>query len=160
MKNRRFFMILIFSLAMNAAFVSVAGYGYYHNRSRLHPGSDHPSQNHGHFYEALGLTPAQLTKIGPMAATFHEQLNRLHADMAVKKVALITLLRDERTSRNRIETLRREMAAIQDGIQKTVIAHILQIKTILNARQRERFFDLLHKSMIRERNLFDFAGEG
>jgi hypothetical protein len=39
------------------------------------------------------------------------------------------------------------MAGIQDGIQKEVIAHILETKKILDSKQQERFFALMRQSM-------------
>ena len=46
-----------------------------------------------------------------------------------------------------IENLRREMAGIQDAIQKEVISHIIETKKILDAKQQQRFFDLMKQSM-------------
>ncbi len=159
MKNKWIAMILVLSLAMNAAVLAAAGYGYYHNRSRpTAAGGQSPEGDH-HFYEMLGLTPAQLEKMTPMAASFHERLKSLHSGMDKKKAAMIGLLAGESVALNRIEALRKEMAAIQDEIQKTVIAHVLDVKAVLDPDQQERFFDLLRQSMTRERGVFSGAGE-
>jgi Spy/CpxP family protein refolding chaperone len=144
---------------MNAAFLTAAGYGYFTDRSRSSPGVGHPFNKAHHFYEMLELTQAQSTQMHPLATSFHEQLDRLHADMAVKKASMISILRGENAEDDRVEILRREMAAIQDRIQKTVIAHIFDVEAILNSDQRERFFDLLHESMRQERAMFIPSGE-
>jgi hypothetical protein len=47
-----------------------------------------------------------------------------------------------------IEKLRREMAGIQDEIQREVITHIRESKKILDHNQQQRFFDLMRRSMI------------
>jgi hypothetical protein len=41
------------------------------------------------------------------------------------------------------------MAGIQDEIQREVIAHITELKKILDPDQQKRFFDLMRQSMIR-----------
>jgi Spy/CpxP family protein refolding chaperone len=158
MQNRWIAMVLIVSLVINAAFVAAAGYGYFYNRNRSRLDAiTHSKKNH-HFYEMLDLSQTQLKKITPMAESFHERLNHLYAEMEIKKKTMIALLSGEKTTEDRIEALRREMANIQSNIQKTVIAHILDVKAILNAHQRELFFDLLHASMTHDHHMFDPAG--
>ena len=154
MRNRWVTMILVLSLAMNAAVLAVAGYNYYGSSSQPTTAAGHSPEGDHHFYEKLELTPAQLAKMPPMAATFHESLKSLHSEIDEKKDALINLLGGEDVAATRIEVLRKEMAAIQDGIQKTVIAHVLDVKEILDSSQRERFFDLLRRSMTREQAMF------
>ena len=159
MKNRWITMILVLSLAMNAAVLAVAGYSHYHNSSQPLTVVGHSPEGDHHFYEELGLTPAQMAKMTPMAATFHESLINLHSEMDEKKNAMISLLGGEDVASARIEALRIEMAAIQDRIQKTVIAHVLDVKEILDSSQRERFFDLIDRSMTQEYGMFVRAGE-
>jgi Spy/CpxP family protein refolding chaperone len=152
MKNRWIAMILVLSLAINTAVLAVAGYNYYGSRQPTTTAGHSPEGDH-HFYEKLGLTPAQLAKMTPMAATFHESLKSLRSEMDEKKDAMTSLLGGEDVAPSRIEALRIEMAAIQDGIQKTVIAHVLDVKEILDSSQRVRFFNLLHRSMTREHGM-------
>lgn len=159
MRNRWVAMILVLSLAVNAAVLVVAGYGYYHNSRQPSTAAGHSPEGDHHFYEKLGLTPAQLAKMTPMAAAFHESLKSLHSEMDQKKDVMISLLEGEDVAPTRIEALRIEMAAIQDGIQKTVIVHVFDVKEILDSGQRERFFDLLRQSMTREHGMFVRAGE-
>jgi Spy/CpxP family protein refolding chaperone len=159
MKNRWIVMILVLSLAMNAAVLAVVGYNYYSNRSQPNTTVGHLSERDHHFYEVLKLTPEQLAKMNPMAAAFHERLKQFHSEMEKKKDAMISLLGVEGVAPTRIEDLRMEMAAIQDNIQKTVIAHVLDVKEILNSSQREQFFDLLRTSMTQEHGMFVRTGE-
>jgi Spy/CpxP family protein refolding chaperone len=159
MKNRWIAMILVLSLAMNTAALAVGGYNWYCGRHLSSTALHSPDKREHHFYEVLGLTPDQLAKVTPMAATFHESLKSLQSEMGEKKEAMINLLEGEGAPPTRIEALRMEMAAIQDGIQKTVIAHVLDVKEILDAGQQERFFDLLRRSMAQERGMFVRTGE-
>jgi Spy/CpxP family protein refolding chaperone len=82
----------------------------------------------------------------PLAQKFHGQLAELGASMEEKKGLLMDLLQKEGDPL-RIEELRKEMASIQDEIQKGVILHIAEIKKILDPRQQEQFFNLMRQSM-------------
>ena len=159
MQNRWIAMILVLSLAMNTAVLTVAGYKYYKRNRDLSEATLHSQERNYHFYEKLGLTPVQLAKMNPMANTFHKNLKSLHSDMEAKKNAMINLLSGENVSPARIEEIRKDMATIQDRIQKVVIAHVLDVKEILNPIQRKRFFELLSKSMHQEPGIFIRAGE-
>ena len=159
MQNRWIAMILVLSLAMNTAVLTVAGYKYYKQNRRLSEATLHSQERNYHFYQKLGLTPVQLAKMNPMANTFHKSLKSLHSDMEAKKIAMINLLSGENVSPARIEEIRKEMATIQDSAQKVVIAHVLDVKEVLNPSQRKRFFELLSKSMHQEPGIFIRAGE-
>ena len=159
MKNRWIAMLLVLSLAMNTAVLTVAGYKYYMRNRDLSEATLHSRERNYHFYEKLGLTPVQLAKMNPMANTFHKSLKSLHSDMEAKKIAMINLLSGENVSPARIEEIRKEMATIQDSIQKVVIAHVLDVKEVLDPSQRKRFFELLSKSMHQEPGIFIRAGK-
>jgi len=154
MQNRWLVMILVLSLAMNTAVLATVGYSYSHNKHQPAATSGTPHEMRHHFYDVLGLTPAQMTKMTPMADAFHHRLKILHATMNAKKDAMIHFLATQNVDRVRIEALRKEMAAVQGKIEKTVIAHLLDVKAILDPGQRERFFGLLRKNMHQEPGMF------
>lgn len=158
MQNRWISTVLIVSVAMNAAFIAVAGYGYFRNRSMHDSGASHLLRQGRHHYEALELSQTQLEEITPIATVFHKQLDHLHGDMEIKKKAMINVLRDEKPSQQQVDALRKEMAAIQDRVQAMVIAHILDVKAILDSGQQERFFELLNESMSKDPQMFIPAG--
>jgi hypothetical protein len=159
MKNRWIARILVLSVGMNAAVLAVAGYKYFGSSSRPAATGGHSHDVAHHFYKVLGLSSTQLEQMKPLADSFHNRLNKLHSKMGQKKDTLINLLGGDGESPTRIERLRREMAAIQDSIQKTVIAHVLDVKQILDSGQRKRFFDLLRRSMAQDNSLFVDPGE-
>ena len=88
-----------------------------------------------------------------MAQKFHLRTAELGAAMKERKEVFVTLLQGDGDP-GKIEDLRKEMAGIQDEIQKEVIIHITELKTILNPDQQRRFFDLMRKSMGTEKNPF------
>jgi Spy/CpxP family protein refolding chaperone len=144
-------IILVLSLAINAGVLATTGYHYYHN-APMAPSAPCPvSPGDTHLYQSIGLSAAQLSKIEPLAQKFHDRLAALGASMEEKKRSLIDLLQNE-DDPARAENLRKEMAIIQDEIQREVIVHITEFKKILDAKQQERFFDLMRQSMIHVQN--------
>ena len=122
------------------------GYHYYVNASTPSTAPCPISPGDSHLYQSLGLSNAQLAKMEPLAQKFHGRLGELAALMEEKKGLLMDLLQKEGDP-VRIEELRKEMAGIQDEIQREVISHIIETKKILDAKQQQRFFDLMKQSM-------------
>ncbi len=146
MKSKWLTVVLVLSLAVNAGILATMGYSYYRSNSLPPSGPCPMSPGDSHLYQALGLSKAQLTRMDPLAQKFHGRLAELGAAMEEKKEVLVTLLQNN-SDPAKIENLRREMAGIQDEIQKEVITHITELKNILNPDQQQRFFDLMRQSM-------------
>jgi Spy/CpxP family protein refolding chaperone len=147
MRSKWLTFLLILSLAVNAAVLATLGYHYYHDTSLTQSAPCPMSPGDSHLYQSLGLSDTQLSKMEPLAQKFHARLGELAALMEEKKETLIALLQKHSDPAS-IENLRREMAAIQDEIQKEVITHIMDSKKILDSSQQQRFFDLMRQSMI------------
>ena len=124
------------------------GYHYYVNASTPSSAPCPMSPGDSHLYQSLGLSKVQLSKMEPLAQKFHARLAELGALMEEKKETLTDLLQKDSDPAS-IENLRKEMAAIQDEIQKEVITHIMESKKILDPNQQQRFFDLMRQSMTR-----------
>ena len=147
MKAKIFIFILVFSLAINAAVLATMGYHYY-RISYLIPSAPCPVSPEGHhLYQDIGLSNQQLAQMDPLAQKFHSRLEKLSASMEGKKEFLLDLLSQKEIEQGKIEGLRKEMAGIQDEIQKEVIEHILETRRILDAEQQQRLFDLMRRSM-------------
>src|SRR4030042_6137174 len=148
MKSKWLTVVLVLSLAINAGVLASMGYHYYVNASTSSTAPCPMSPGDSHLYQSLGLSNAQLAKIDPLAQKFHGRLAELGAVMEEKKETFITLLQ-ENSDPVKIENLRKEMAVIQDEIQKEVITHITELRKILDPDQQQRFFDLMRQSMTR-----------
>ena len=146
MRSKWLIIILFLSLAINAGVLATTGYHYYRNASRTPSVPCPVSPEDTHLYQSLGLSDVQLSKMDPLAREFHGRLGELGASMEEKKRILIDLLEKDSTPAS-IENLRKEMAAIQDEIQKEVITHIMESMKILDPSQQQRFFDLMRESM-------------
>jgi Spy/CpxP family protein refolding chaperone len=148
MKHKWLTVVLILSLAINAGVLVSMGYHYYVNASTPSSAPCPMSPGDSHLYQSLGLSKVQLSKMEPLAQKFHARLAELGVLMEEKKETLTDLLQKDSDPAS-IEALRKEMAGIQDEIQKEVIVHIMESKKILDPQQQQRFFDLMRQNMTR-----------
>jgi len=148
MKSKWLTVILVLSLAINAGVLVSMGYHYYVNASTPSTAPCPMSPGDSHLYQSLGLSKVQLSKMEPLAQKFHARLAELGVLMEEKKETLTDLLQKDSDPAS-IEALRKEMAGIQDEIQKEVITHITELKKILDPQQQQRFFDLMRQNMTR-----------
>ena len=147
MKGKVFVFVLFLSLAINASILGTMGYHYYRDASLAKDAPCPLSPVHQHLYQQLGLSTPQLAQMEPVAQKFHERLGELEAAMKGKNERLVELLGQKDVDPGQVERLRREIAEIQDEIQKEVIAHILETKRILDQKQQNQFFALMSQSM-------------
>jgi hypothetical protein len=143
--------VLVLSLAINAAVLATMGYHYYLTASTKTLAPCPVSPGDSHLYQSLGLSDAQLSKMEPLAQKFHGRLAELGAAMEGKRELLVDLLAKDGGPAG-IENLRREMAGIQDEIQREVISHIMETKKILDAKQQQRLYVLIKQNMAGGRN--------
>jgi len=147
MRSKWLSIVLVLSLAVNAGVLATMAYHYFRNDSVVPPAPCPMSPGDSHLYQSLGLSDLQLSKMEPLAQEFHGQLAKLGTAVEEKKESLVKLLSQKDVDPAKIEGLRKEMAGIQDEIQKEVITHIMDSKKILDAEQQQRFFDLMRQSM-------------
>ena len=151
MRSKWLTLILILSLAVNAGVLASMGYHYYVSASTLSTAPCSMSSGDHHLYQFLGLSKDQLGKIDPIAQKFHSRITELGTAMEAKRELLVDILAKGGDSAG-LENVRREMAGIQDEIQKEVITHITELKKILDPEQQRRFFNLMRQSMARGQN--------
>src|SRR4030042_263349 len=125
MRSKWLMIVLFLSLAINAGVLATTGYHYYRSASPIPSAPCPVSPEDSHLYQSLGLSNLQLAKMEPLAQKFHGRLKELGVLMEEKKEALIAFLQ-KASDPVSIENLRKEMAGIQDEIQKEVIVHIME----------------------------------
>jgi Spy/CpxP family protein refolding chaperone len=147
MSKKSLMVALVLSLAMNISILGTSGYHYYRNSGWMRSAPCPLSSTHEHLYQELGLSTIQLSQMEPLAKKFHERLAELRKVMKGKNTRLVELLGQKDIDPGQIEGLRKEMADIQDEIQREVIAHIIESKKIFDPKQQERFLALMRQSM-------------
>ena len=147
MRGKSLIFVLALSLAINASILGTVGYRYYRDSSAAKEVPCPLSPAHQHLYQQLGLSTPQLVKMEPLAQSFHDRLGKLESAMKGKNERLVELLGQKTVDPTQVEAMRREISATQDEIQKEIIAHILETRSILDAKQQKEFFALMGKSL-------------
>ena len=156
MKSNLLKYILVLSLLLNFSLLGTAGYTFYrHNRYRPPLfGYGAPGRvpvgctsNQPYLFEALSLRPEQRKLFEQKAPLFHEALDKQREKVDELRRSLFDLMGADHPDSNAIEATIVEINGVQEDMQKLVVAHMLQFKSILEKDQQKKFFDLVQGGM-------------
>jgi Spy/CpxP family protein refolding chaperone len=162
MRDKFLKYILVFSLLLNFSLLGAAGYTYYRqNRNRTAPFSYGPPKHvpmastaiHRHLFEALSLKPEQRKLFEQKAPLFHEALDKKREEVDRLRESLFELMSVEHPDNKTIEATIAEINGVQEDMQKLVVAHLLEFKSMLDNNQQKKFFDLIQGAMTRRQEI-------
>lgn len=157
MRSRAPGYVLIVSLLLNFSFLGAAAYTYYRHphygppvagpaafQGRPAPLSDMPAS---HLFQELSLRPEQVKLFQQKASVFHRAVLMKSEEVDRLRGSLIALMRaDDRDDRAIEETIE-QINEKQKEIQKAVVSHMLEFKSMLDRDQQKKFLDLIAKAM-------------
>jgi Spy/CpxP family protein refolding chaperone len=155
MKNNLLKYILIVSLLLNFSLLGAAGYTHY-RQTRFRPppfagligGPAHQGYfGPGMLFEGLSLKPEQIKLFQQKAGEFHSGLAKERREVDRLRTSLIALMRADNPDRKTIETTITQINKIQEDMQKTVVSHMLEFKSLLGKDQQQKFLDLIEGAM-------------
>ena len=158
MKDNLLKYILILSLLLNFSLLGAAGYTYYRqNRHQPSPfGYGAPGRAPAgscsiqpHLFEALSLRPEQQKLFEQKAPLFHAALDKKREKVDRLRGSLFDLMRADYPDSEAIEKTIGEINGVQEEMQKMVVAHMLEFKSMLDKDQQKKFFDLIQGAMTR-----------
>ena len=150
--------LLVLSLLLNFSLLGAAGYTYYqktrHQSSpfgygapgRVPMGS---SSIQPHLFDALSLRPEQRNLFEQKAPLFHAALDKKREKVDRLRGSLFDLMRADYPDSEAIEKTIGEINGVQEEMQKMVVAHMLEFKSMLDKDQQKKFFDLIQGAMMR-----------
>jgi Spy/CpxP family protein refolding chaperone len=156
MKNNILRYVLVLSLVLNFSLLGAAGYSYYQqNRYRPLPfGYGAPGRVPAgntsiqpYLFEALSLEPEQRRLFEQKAPLFHQALDKKREEVDRLRRSLFELMGADHPDSEAIEATIAEINGVQEDMQKLVVAHMLQFKSILDKNQQKKFFDLVQGAM-------------
>lgn len=155
MKDNLLKYILIVSLLLNFSLLGAAVYTHY-RQTRFGPppfagligGPVHP----GHFgpgmlFEELSLKPEQIKLFQQKATVFHNALSKERREVDRLRISLIALMRADNPDNKTIETTITHINKIQEDMQKNVVSHMLEFKSMLDKNQQKKFLDMIEGGM-------------
>jgi Spy/CpxP family protein refolding chaperone len=156
MKNSTLKYILIVSLLLNVSLLGAAAHTYYkqvrHYRTApiLGPsGSPGPRAPFGPGmpFEGLSLKPEQMKLFREKAVLFHDGVMKKRQEVDSLGVSLLELMRADSPDNRAIEATIAHINSIQEDIQKTVVSHMLEFKSMLDRDQQNKFLDMIGGAM-------------
>lgn len=146
MKSNLLKFILVVSLALNMSILGAAGYVFYkHSRYVSTPFGK--KINKEFLFKELSLRPEQKRMIEEKAMPFRAEIDKKSDEIAKKRKKLLDLIRQENPDREAIDNIIAEINKIQEEIQRMIVMHILEGKSLLDRDQQKKFLDVIEDAL-------------
>ncbi|MFH0789889.1 MAG: periplasmic heavy metal sensor [Pseudomonadota bacterium] len=151
MKNNFLKYILILSLLLNFSFLGAAGYTHYKQSRYRQPPQINCGVQGGHLFEELSLKPEQIKLFQHKAPLFHSTLNKKRQEVDYLRGSLFGLMGADNPDHQAIEAAITQINDRQHEMQKMVVAHMLEFKSMLDKDQQKKFLGLIEGAMGKRR---------
>jgi Spy/CpxP family protein refolding chaperone len=162
MKSNLLKYILVLSLLLNFSLLGTAGYTYY-QKNRYRPSSfDYGApgrmpvgctSTQPYLFEALSLQPEQRKLFEQKAPLFHQALDKKREEVDRLRRSLFDLMGADHPDSEVIGATIVEINGVQQDMQKLVVAHMLEFKSMLDKDQQKKFFDLVQGAMTKRQEI-------
>jgi Spy/CpxP family protein refolding chaperone len=159
MKDRILKYILIISLLLNVSLLGTAAYTHF-RYTRFGPppfagssgtlGQSGPMGT-GMLFGDLSLKPEQVKLFQQKAVLFHGALDKNRREVDRLRVLLIGFMRADHPDNKAIEATIAQINAMQEAMQKVVVSHMLEFKSMLNKDQQKKFLDMIDGAMVQRK---------
>ena len=159
MKNNILKYILVLSLLMNFSLLGAAAYTHY-RQTRFgpppfvglggppgRPVPFGPGMRANWLFGELSLKPDQLKMFQQKAMVFHEALDKKRQEVDRLRGSLLGLLRQDRPDDKAIQATIGRINKEQEEIQKIVVSHMIEFKSMLDKGQQKKFIDIIEGAM-------------
>jgi len=137
-------MLVVLSLALNAAFIGVWGV----HAVRAHWSAERPEDGGAvgcPLHRRLNVTDEQWRQIEPRLAAFRRDSQSRRREIGRLRGEMIDLIAAERPDRQAMAAKHEEIRAGQRQMQQMVIEHLLAEKEVLTAEQEKELFEMLRR---------------
>jgi Spy/CpxP family protein refolding chaperone len=141
MKNSTLKFLLLISVILNIAILGTIGYSYYRNSSNM-PAPSGPGRR-AFLIKELSLNPEQAELLVKNEQSFHDEIDNMRQQIFLKRLELLNLMKSDKPDTKKIDQTISDIGNMQEGIQRKIVAHIIEVKTMLNNEQQKQFFGLI-----------------
>lgn len=152
MKKKYIFIAIAIITIINLSAFSTMTYYRYCQRQQSYAHKETCSMGNL-FCQKLALSQNQIQQMQKMSIDFHSQADSVSQLLGQKRYTMVEILSNEPEDIPKLDMLLLEIDGLQSDLQKQVISYILKEKTILTTEQRNTFFEIIKKRMIREAHL-------
>jgi len=170
-------IVLVFSLALNLAFVGVWGYHRFYVRPRISRwsddhefrGPDRPDwdgeddrrkwRKGPHLEEKLELDRKQREAVGKARHELAVRMKKGMMEVQQRREELFELLMRPKIERQRVEAALKELNEARGHLTRATVEHMMELKDVLTDEQQRRLFKMIQeKSAGHGRALREFVG--
>ena len=151
--------VLAISLALNFSFLITVGYMHFKQSQYWTTPFGGKIEKNRFPFEGLSLQPEQMGKMKERALSFRREVDEKRNAIAEKRKKLFMLIRTDQPETPAIDATINEMSLMQQNLQKSIVQHILETKSLLNKEQQKKFLDLIENTMHRGRQAECFSQE-
>lgn len=146
MDRRTLLLLLVCSVALNLGFAGAGLLGMTDGAAPdTHAGCPF-GRGDAHLYGHLGLDDAQLERIRPIAADFHGREAEIRAGILGLRSRLLDEMARETPDMAVLDGLLLEIGAGQNRLQRLVMLHVLDMRTIMTPEQGRAFFQEMRRN--------------
>lgn len=138
------------SLAMNLGVAAMFGQRFFKTRPVNNSIGCPIISNDDRLHALLGLSPAQLTAMKPLARDFHENIDKISSEIHAKRDRMMSMMEDDDVDMVKANQTRQDILSLQATLQQTVFEHILHMKQLLNENQKKLLFQAMRQSLAQQ----------
>ena len=146
--------MLVVSLLLNFSLLGAAAYTYFKQpvyRSSFttgHSSSRWNCNRNNHLFRELSLKPGQVKVFQQKADEFHAVLAQKRQEVDQLRNSLIKQMASDVPDSRAIDTIIAQINGKQEEMQKMVVAHMLEFKSMLTQEQQKKFLNLIEGAMV------------
>ena len=151
-------MLALLTVVNVAALVTI---GYHRLRFDAHPRPMVPLVEPGNVMkQELNLSEEQAQEFQARFEKFRTETEPIMDSLEAKKAEMMSEISAEQPSMARLDQLAGEIGALQTQLQKRMILHLLEGKSLLTPQQQKKFFSLFKEGPGRAKGLRDPGAMG
>jgi Spy/CpxP family protein refolding chaperone len=157
MKKNLIIVILILLIIVNVAALVTIAYHRFHPK-RHFPPADRLDMHRDFIKQELGLSGKQAKEFKAHFERGRKETEPILDSLEVKRAELMEEISADEPSRDKLDKLAEEIGALQDTLQRKMILHLLEGKSLLTPEQQKRFFSLFKEERGQMRGWRDREG--
>ncbi len=150
MRDRTLKFVLVLSLLLNVSMLSASSYFFYRHRGHWR-GHEMISGREEMLLDKISLRPDQIKTIRENSHGFYSLMDRKKSEIIDLRQVLFFLLFTEKPDQEKINGMIDEINRLQKETQTAVAAHVLEEKSVMDDKQREKFYEMIEASLERKR---------
>jgi Spy/CpxP family protein refolding chaperone len=157
MKKNLVILFLVLLTIVNIAALATIAYHRFHPQRPFHPMGrpEIPETPEGFIKQELDLTEEQAEEFKAHFERFRMEMEPIHNSLEVKRAELMGEISADEPNKDKLDKLAEEIGTLQDTLQRKMISHLLEGKSLLTPEQQRKFFSLFREGGDRMKGLRD-----